>query len=212
MRISVLIVDDAILSPEQEAALLAELPAARRTTVAAQPDTRTRQRSLLGTKLLRIALSNAGARRDTFGSLRHPAAAKPRLDPPWEFSLAHCEGLVVCALSADGPVGIDVEPLGTLMAGTSDLYLSNAERALAGDDPARFYALWTRKEAVAKAAGLRGLRDLRAVAIEGERATAADRTWHTASLDVGPGFVAHLASLCPAPIVDLRRLARETLR
>lgn len=212
MRISVLMVDDAILSPAQEAALLADLPAARRQALVALSDSRARQRSLLGVRLLRTALLDAGAPREVFARLDYPPAAKPRLEPPWEFSLAHCKGRVLCALSAEGPVGIDIEPLGTLTAGASNLYLSPAERAAAGDDPARFYALWTRKEAVAKAAGLRGLRDLRSVKVDGERATAAGQAWHTRALDAGPGFIAHVASASPAPIVVLHRLGAETLR
>lgn len=114
-------------------------------------------------------------------------------------------------MACGSPVGIDVERLGTLTAGSSSLYLSPAERAWAGVDPARFYALWTSKEAVAKAADLRGLRDLRAVDVDGQTARVNGHTWHTMSLDVGPGFVARLASAFAHPIVDLERLTPETL-
>ncbi len=211
MRISVLIVDDVALSGSQEAACLALLPDARRRHLLDQPDARARQRSLLGSRLLQAGLRRAGAPDETFASLHHPAGAKPRIGAPYEFSLAHCEGLVACAIACGSPVGIDVERMGTLTAGTSSLYLSAAERGWAGEDAARFYLLWTRKEAVAKAAGLRGLRDLRAVEIDGERATVNGEAWHTTTLDVGIGFVAQLACAFADPIVDLERLTPETL-
>ena len=211
MRISVLIVDDAILPPGQETALLDTLPAARRAALAAIDDVRARHRSLLGSRLLAAGLARLGAPRDILASLRYPAGAKPALDPPWDFSVAHCEGRVTCAISADGAVGIDVEPLGLAASGASTLYLSPAERAATAGDPVAFLALWTRKEAVAKAAGMRGLRDLRAVGIDGSRGRAANLDWHTLTLDVGAGFVAHLACASPVPIVDLQRLGPETL-
>ncbi|TDU28950.1 4'-phosphopantetheinyl transferase [Panacagrimonas perspica] len=211
MRISVLIVDDVALSGSQEAACLALLPEARRRELLDQPDARARQRSLLGSRLLQAGLRRIGAPAETFASRDYPASAKPRLESPYEFSLAHCEGRVACAVARGSPVGIDVERLGTLTTGTSSLYLSPAESAWAGADPARFYALWTRKEAVAKAAGLRGLRDLRAVEVDGARARVDGHTWHTTVLDAGPGFVAHLACAFADPIVEVERLTAETL-
>ncbi len=211
MRISVLIVDDVALSKCQEADCLAHLPMARQRELLDWPDARARQRSLLGSRLLQRGLQRVGAPAAIFASLRHPKGTKPRIDPPYEFSLAHCEGRVGCAVTTGTPVGLDVERLGLLTAGTSGLYLAPAERAWAGDDCMRFYALWTRKEAVSKAAGLRGLRDLRAVEVEGARARANGSAWHTTALDLGPEFVAHLACAEAHPIVDLVRLDPETL-
>lgn len=202
---------DDSLSDGQEAACLAALPAARRRELVDWPDPRERQRSLLGGRLLQVGLRRIGAGADIFANLRHPHGAKPRLDPPYEFSLAHCEGRVACAVTTESPVGIDVERLGTLTAGTSTLYLSPAEQAWAAEDSARFYTLWARKEAVAKAAGLRGLRDLRAVQIDHTRARVAGTTWHTTALDAGPEFAAQLACGSARPLVDLVRLSVETL-
>ena len=199
------------LSEAQEQACLAALPAARRRELVQWPDARARQRSLLGSRLLQQALLRIGARAETFASLRHPPGARPVVDPPYEFSLAHCEGLVACAVTTDSPVGIDVERLGTLTAGASTLYLSPAERAWAAHDSTRFYTLWTRKEAVAKAAGLRGLRDLRAVEIDGVLARVNGTTWHTTALNLGPEFVAQLACCSAQPIVELESLRLETL-
>jgi 4'-phosphopantetheinyl transferase len=211
MRITVLIVDDVALSEGQEAGCLARLPEARRRELLDWPDARARQRSLLGSRLLQLGLQRVGAPATSFASLHHPRGAKPCIDPPYEFSLAHCEGRVGCAVTTGSPVGLDVEHLGSLTAGSSGLYLAPAERAWAGDDSTRFYVLWTRKEAVAKAAGLRGLRDLRAVEIDGTRARANGRAWHTTALDLGPEFIAHLACAEARPIVDLVRLDPETL-
>ena len=124
-----------------------------------------------------------------------PLARPPRLDLPLDFSLSHCEGRVVCALSTRGAVGVDVEALGPLRAAAFPLYLNAAERAWAGGSARRFYAVWTRKEAVAKAAGTAGLAALPRIdtSRHAQGARFEGRLWHTPSVPVGPGHVAHLA-------------------
>ena len=78
-------------------------------------------------------------------------------------SLAHCGGKgrslgVGVAIAGPGPVGIDVEAVKERDAGTEEVALTAAERALldrapAGDRAALFTRLWTAKEAVGKALG-----------------------------------------------------------
>jgi acyl transferase domain-containing protein/4'-phosphopantetheinyl transferase EntD len=67
------------------------------------------------------------------------------------FSIAHGGGLAV-ATAAPHPIGIDVEPLAPLAAGVADRFLTSAERA--GVPASEWLALWTAKEAAAKALGL----------------------------------------------------------
>jgi acyl transferase domain-containing protein/phosphopantetheinyl transferase len=78
-------------------------------------------------------------------------------------SLAHCAGKgrslgIGVAIAGPGPVGIDIEAVKEREAGTEEVALTAAERALldrapAGERAALFTRLWTAKEAVAKALG-----------------------------------------------------------
>jgi phosphopantetheine--protein transferase-like protein len=78
-------------------------------------------------------------------------------------SLAHCAGEgrrpgIAVALAGPSPVGIDIEAVAERDAGTEEIALTPAERALLdgrpGDERATLFArLWTAKEAVAKAIG-----------------------------------------------------------
>ena len=99
------------------------------------------------------------------------------------------------AVSTGGAVGIDIEPLGDLQGDDFALYLNAAERAWAGRSARRFYSVWTRKEAVAKAAGTTGLPALPAIdTTPGEcRATFAGRLWRTAPIALGADQVGHVA-------------------
>ena len=213
MSVSVLITPEFVLSPALEAEWLARLPPARRAEVAGRHDGRSRHRSLLGIRLLAEGLQRLGHGRDALASLSYPPRGRPALDLPVSFSLSHCDGRVVCALSTHGPVGIDVERLGDLKALDFHLYLNQAERNWAGRSARRFYSLWTRKEAVAKAAGSRGLRDVAAVdtASTTSRAVLAGRLWHTPEVPVGPDHVAHLALISKPSEVTFGYLDRQAL-
>ncbi len=183
-----------------ERAWLRDLPDARRIELEGWPDTRARQRSLLGSRLLRAGLRQLGFPDDSLASLRYPPHGKPALDLPVHFSLSHCAGRVLCALSRSASVGVDIEPVGTINAAEFRRYLTAGERAWAGDDPRRFASLWTRKEAVVKAAGAQGLAQLHEVRIDGDDVSLAGSRWHTAPLPVDPGYAAHVAQAEPFAI------------
>ena len=213
MPVSVLIAPDFPLTPAREAQWLRRLPPARRAELARWPDVRARQRSLIASRLLASGLRRLGHPEAALGSLRHSAQGRPTLDLPIDVSLSHCDGRVVCALSTRGPVGVDVEPLGALRAGAFALYLNAAERAWAGDSPRRFYSVWTRKEAVAKAAGTAGLPALPRIdtSQDEQGARFEGRLWHTPAVPVGPGHVAHLALAEPAAGLAIEHLEPAVL-
>ena len=195
MTVSVWITSQFELSPPIEAAWLANLPPTRRAQLSDWQDLRARHRSLIGSRLLTHGLRRLGFSGDVLATLRYPLQSRPTLALPVDFSLSHCEGRIVCALSTQGAVGIDVEALGGLSAQDFHLYFSAAERTWAGRSAPRFYTVWTRKEAVVKAASERGLRDVARVdTARGEQLALFDsRLWHTLRVPVGRGHVSHLA-------------------
>lgn len=195
MSISVLVTSDFAPAPATEAEWLNQLPEARRAELARWPDARARQRSLLGSRLLLSGLIRLGYPSTTLSSLSYRPCAKPTLDVPVDFSLSHCDGRVVCALSTRGPIGIDVERIGVVKANEFQLYLTARERAWSGSSSRRFYTLWTRKEAVAKAIGRHGLRDLPRIdaLASPDRSAFEGQLWRTPAVPVGRQHVAHLA-------------------
>ena len=213
MTVSVLITSEFALSPPLEAQWLAALPPARRAQISRWPDAQARHRSLLGSRLLAHGLCRLGFPGDVLATLRYPPQSRPTLALPVDFSLSHCDGRIVCALSTQGAVGIDVEALGGLVAEEFQLYLSAAERTWAGRSSRRFYSVWTRKEAVAKAASERGLRDVARVdtTLGASHAAFEGSVWHTANVPVGRRHVAHLALAEVPRQLGFHRLARAVL-
>lgn len=213
MAVTVLITSDFVPSPVLEAQWLAQLPDLRRAEIGRWQDANARRHSLLGSRLLSEGLYRLGYAGNPLASLRYPARSRPTLDLPVDFSMSHCEGLILCAVSTDGPIGIDAEKLEKVQAGEFRLYLNAAERVWAGSSARRFYSVWTRKEAVVKAAGSRGLRDMAGVDTTParHRAMFQGRLWRTQQVSVGPSHVAHLALADEAlsPCVD--RVSAATL-
>lgn len=203
------------LSPACEANWMSHLPAPRRAALARMPDAAARHRSLLASHLLWRSLQSLGAGADALASFHQPPLAKPTLDLPLDFSLSHGGGMVVCAVSTAGPVGVDVEAITALKATEFGLYLSDEERAWAGNDPARFLSVWTCKEAVVKAAGSDGLAALPRVATRdgGRKALFDGRWWRAQAVALGDAHVARVA--WPAELgevaVRLTMLTREAL-
>ena len=213
MTVSVLITSEFELSPRLEVLWLEDLPPTRRAQIGAWPDAQARHRSLIGSRLLAHGLRRLGFPGDVLATLNYLPQSRPTLALPVDFSLSHCEGRIVCALSTDGAVGIDVESLGNLIAADFQIYLGAAERAWAGCSSRRFYSVWTRKEAVAKAASERGLRDVARVdTTHGEQFAAFDgRLWHTSKVPVGRHHMAHLALEDAPHELTFHRMSRSML-
>lgn len=138
-------------------ACLARLPPARRSALGAKPPEQCVD-SLLG-----IALALTGARAVGFvrdaESLEFPAVGRPGWRDGPGFSVAHAAGLVVCALHpGGGDIGVDLEATHAVVASDLRLVVDADERALLDECRLTPAALWTRKEAALKWAGL-GLRE-----------------------------------------------------
>lgn len=93
-------------------------------------------------------------------SLVRTESGAPRLTDDDRFvSFAHSDRLAICALSHQGRIGVDVEPLDRRITRAEDIanrYFSTGEQALlaaSADRCADFLRIWTRKEALGKALG-----------------------------------------------------------
>jgi len=99
-----------------------------------------------------IGLREADFLRDGFG--------KPSLKgfPDFHFNVSHAMDWVVCAVSAEGPIGVDIEKMGEAEPEVAQLCFSPQELAEWNEQPGHlrnefFYELWTLKESYAKAIG-----------------------------------------------------------
>lgn len=168
------------LDAARAAALLERLPYARRLELDRR-EAKDRHASLFA---LDVVLSGAARLRGRVvppGQLRFPQDGKPHLEGGPFFSLSHSRTRVAVALGEGCEVGIDVEDV--LPAAPGGRARGALER-------------WTATEAALKAAGA-GLRAVARVRLATDLTSAefAGTRIHLARLDLGPGWVASLATL-----------------
>lgn len=151
-------------------------------------------RSVAGRELARVLLARASHRQGW--EVVRPANGRPR---PWHsagvsgltLSISHSGRVVAAAVSAYGPIGIDVEtqrPRSNYLDLAAYAFGAAECSRVAHDGLAGFYRIWTLREAIAKASG-----DGLGLVIDGTDRVAeappakfwvtADRRWHLASLE-----------------------------
>jgi 4'-phosphopantetheinyl transferase len=143
------------------------------------------------------------------------------------FNLSHAGELALLAVSAAGPLGVDVEPVRALPDRdlVADRFFSPHERralAAAADRDRAFFTLWTRKEAYLKALGYGLARPLAEfdVSLDEPARLLADRaqpaaveTWELFHLTPAPGYLGAVcapAACGPVRVASAPGLASAT--
>jgi 4'-phosphopantetheinyl transferase len=150
--------------PDTAARCRAVLDDGERARAAALLHPRDRQRFAIAHGVLRILAGRALKTRAAALTWVPGPNGKPELVPPWSAlhtSLSHSGDMIVAAISAGRPVGVDIQHLvpGLDPAALSARFFppGEARYVAAGPDAGtradRFADLWARKEAVVKAAG-----------------------------------------------------------
>lgn len=170
---------------------LAVLPPRRQMELAAC-DAAARIASLLGMALLASCARAAGVPL-AWSGLRFPEGGKPSWDNGGDFSIAHAGDRVACALAPQGvEVGLDLEACAGVTLESLRLVTSGDERALVASGRLDAASLWTRKEAVLKAAG-RGIRDVGAVRVGADEGELDGRGYALLDVPLAPGYACTIA-------------------
>jgi len=178
------------------------LPAAKRAAVETAADP-VAIATLAGIDLLRHGLGAIGGGELTAGMLIYAPRGKPALVQGPVFSISHAGGFAVCAIVRGSRVGIDIEVLARVRAESLRRVARAAELDRFGADPYGPAKLWTRKEAVLKAAGA-SVFDAAAVEVEEEHATLRGERWYFSGPEVLEHCALAIAGERPGMSVDLR--------
>ena len=205
-------------------AMMSDLERARATRFRFE---RNRREYIAAHALKRLMLSEAfGGRPQDWAFVAEPGG-KPYVAGGWgpHFNISHCDGLVACAVSAEAPLGVDVEPVGRRPP------LDLAEHYFAPDEcvwllelpederPRGFLRLWTMKEAFIKATGKgvsQGLHTF-AIGFDPLRVTFRDSAqtepgeWHLVQETIGDSHLLGLAWRGPEAAVTLRKVKLEEM-
>ncbi|MBB3110071.1 4'-phosphopantetheinyl transferase [Paenibacillus phyllosphaerae] len=156
--IEIIVIPPASLSTADDAAWVELIldEQERRTYYAYRPEQKRRE-FLAGRMLIKLTLSNKYSVSPRSIELIKGRYGKPSYPGAWQFNLSHSQGMVACAFARDRAVGLDIESMDPANLQLAGHICTGDELNLIRRNPERevrtFYELWTRKEAVIKAAG-----------------------------------------------------------
>jgi 4'-phosphopantetheinyl transferase len=156
-----------------------------------------RQAGVFGKLLLMEGLKGFGYTVNAISRTRPDAHGRPALECRVDFNISHSGEYVVCAVSNDTRVGIDIEKRKAFrFRDLADCFSAEEweEMAKSGDGEAAFYNFWTMKESVLKADGKGLSMPMNRVRIKDGRANLEGAMWFLRELDFGPDYSCHLAT------------------
>lgn len=124
------------------------------------------------------------------------------------FNISHTDNLVVCALSKDKSMGIDVEKKKEVVLDNFKSWFSDTEWEdiqNAQSSLSRFYWYWTRKESIIKAVGL-NLSQLHNLELDSSRNDFVfqDKIFFLKNLDFGSQYTASICAELPLSEIQIR--------
>jgi 4'-phosphopantetheinyl transferase len=161
---------------------------------------------ILGKYLLLCGLKKLGFSSTHIESLEYKKNNRPHLSslPHLDFNISHSGSLVVCALSTNVRLGIDVEkqkPVNILNLKEQFSPGQWEELENASDPVKLFYQYWVQKESVVKAVDSEYLIPFAEIDIQPNRATINNKVWYLTSLNIEPSYCSWLTTDCLADIV-----------
>ena len=167
-----------------------------------------KQLSVCG-KLLLLELLKEHNSKNSLVDLKYNEYRRPCFDCRPDFNIAHSGNIVICAMTDEGQIGIDIEQTkGLDFADFTDFFTGNEwhyinEHANKFDG---FYNFWTRKEAVLKAIGSGFHTPLNSVDVSGEELVYDDITYQITPLNIHPDYKCHFASTVFPQNIELKEM------
>jgi 4'-phosphopantetheinyl transferase len=185
---------------------LRPLPYAKRQAIERSPE-RSAHATLAGIDLLAHGALALGNEPLDAASLVYPERGKPYLPGGPEFSISHTSDLAVCAVACGIKLGIDIEIIARVRESMLRRVASAEEIETFRDAECGPAALWTRKEAVLKAAGA-SIFGASEVTVRRDDGEYHGQRWYFCGPETLEGCAFALACERPGVAVDLRRATR----
>jgi len=155
------------------------------------------QASLLGKLLLLESFNFIDGPQHTLADVQYSGFHRPFINNSMDFNISHSGNYVVCAISEDTRLGIDVEEIKSLQLEDFQSQFSQLDwnRIIEAENSCHeFYNFWTKKEALIKADGRVMHVPLCDINVFDETCVLDNKTWHTHKFSFSPNYAAHLAT------------------
>ncbi len=158
---------------------------------------RNRVTSLAGLRLLRLCAQDEGISNFKLSDVMYPDTGKPfwkNNKDYFDFNISHSGNLIVIVASSALRVGVDVEQIRLLKRLSFKRVMSADELAEIQQTPVLFFDLWSKKEAVVKAADTVGLARMSDVSLMQNMAVLDEQQWFLKSINLDDQYAVNMAT------------------
>ena len=158
---------------------------------------RNRVTSLSGLRLLNLCAQDEEIRGFKLSDVENPETGKPfwkNDDVSFDFNITHSGNLILLVASTTLKVGVDVEEIRPLKRLSFKMVMSPDELAAIQQQPTIFFDLWSKKEAVVKAADTPGISRMSDVILKQDQAVLDDELWWLKTIDLDKQYAINLAT------------------
>ena len=198
---------------------LSELSMSKRKTVQRLINSDDQIASLLASQLLKMCARDEAVDDFLLCDVNYPETGKPNWQSKQgyvlDFNISHSNQCVLVAASNTVKIGVDVEKIRELKNLSFKMVMLPDELKLIRETPNLFFALWSKKEAVVKAANTSGLSRMRDVILMEDQATLDGVDWYLNSVETGmqidDQYEIYLATSEPVDKLIIKNIILEDL-
>ena len=177
-----------------------QLPESLAQRLKKYPTLMDRHQSLCGKLLLQRGINQLNGTSDTdyLKMLQYTSKGRPYLPggSGSDFNLSHSGTIVVCALTKQGRLGVDVQQVVPIPCQLAQLFLSKQvwERISQTATNEQLVRMWAKKEAVGKSTGDGLSLTFSSISLDQDRYSLADQpVIYTKEIDIHPGYACFIA-------------------
>ncbi len=180
--------DDADLWPDENRMeqWLSEIPGKKRQSIKRYVHKKNRVSSLLALRLLKKCAEDENIGHFRLADIQYPDSGKPYWSGKnrlfFDFNISHSADLVMVAVSKTVRLGVDAEVIRPMKNMNFKMVMSAEELTEIQQSPALFFDIWSKKEAVVKAANTAGISRMRDVQLAEGTARLDTEDWFLTNL------------------------------
>ena len=198
---------------------LSELSMLKRDAVKRLINRGDRTASLLALQLLKMCAHDEAIDDFSLCDVDYPETGKPNWQSKQghilDFNISHSNECVLVAASNSVKVGVDVEKVRELKNLNFKMVMSPDELKLIRETPGLFFEIWSKKEAVVKAADTSGLSRMRDVILANDHAMLDGANWYLRSIkmkeQLDDQYEIYLATSEPVDKLKIKNILLEDL-
>lgn len=168
-----------------------------------------RERSLFSKLLLIKGLNIMGQNSYLIDQLKYTRYKRPYFDNNIDFNISHSGEYIICGISFNHKIGIDIEEVREIPIGDfeNEFSLKEMEAILNSKKSLRsFYTLWTQKESFLKAIGTGLHVPLNKIGIKNEKIEWDNKNWYLSELKLHDRYISYLCVDFFHPKINIQKL------